>query len=279
MASTINSCNLSLSKEITLFIIDKINNLENSNNLEEKINITAFIINNHSKINNLFYIEECQNSLLKWLYDNKENFNKNYIYYPQLIDLLYNIIIIFETFPIQSETLIDCKFIQKLNIINSFVYSQNLALGKRINILIDYWNNFIQKVKINKNINNSNKNNNKILGNKVNRNFFDEDFNINKEDNNNKKKENNNNNENNENIIENNKNINNDNNNSSFNNKKKLEIDTDSIGECDTCENSTKSSKKKIEFNINNNKKKLKWKENLVEIEYINTDEEPIKKY
>ena len=270
MASTINSCNLSLSKEITLFIIDKINNLENSNNLEEKINITAFIINNHCKINNLFYIEECQNSLLKWLFDNKENFNKNYIYYPQLIDLLYNIIIIFETFPIQSETLIDCKFIQKLNIINSFVYSQNLALGKRINILIDYWTNFIKKVKINKNINNSNKNNNEILGNKVKRNFFD-DINLN-EENYNKKKENNNNeninNNNNEFLIENNN-----------NNKKKLEIDTESICECDTCENSTKSSKKKIEFNTNNNKKKLKWKENLVEIEYINTEEEPIKKY
>jgi len=265
MASNKNSMDSSLSKEITLFIINKINNLENSNNIEEKINITAFIINNHSKINNLFYIEECQNSLLKWLYDNKENFNKNYIYYPQLIDLLYNIIIIFETFPIQSETLIDCKFIQKLNIINSFVYSQNLALGKRINILIDYWNNFIQKVKINKNINNSNKNNNKILGNKVKRNFFDE-INLNNEENNNKKKENNNNN--NEFLIENNN-----------NNKKKLEIDTDSIAECDTCENSTKSSKKKIEFNTNNNKKKLKWKENLVEIEYINTEEEPIKKY
>ena len=87
----------------------------------------------------------------------------------------------------------------------------------------------------------------------------------------------------NNNINNNNENINNNNNEflieNNNNNKKKLEIDTESICECDTCENSTKSSKKKIEFNTNNNKKKLKWKENLVEIEYINTEEEPIKKY
>jgi hypothetical protein len=117
-------------------------------NLEEKINITSLILENKELLFDyeIFYEEDCQFSLLNWgyIYSKKNNLVENNILYRKNLEvLLYNIINIFEIFPIKPNDLISLNFIEKLNKIKYTVKNFNLGLYSKIKNLIFYWKNLI----------------------------------------------------------------------------------------------------------------------------------------
>ena len=113
-------------------------------NLEEKINITSLILENKELLFDyeIFYEEDCQFSLLNWgyIYSKKNNLVENNILYRKNLEvLLYNIINIFEIFPIKPNDLISLNFIEKLNKIKYTVKNFNIGLYSKIKNLINYW--------------------------------------------------------------------------------------------------------------------------------------------
>ena len=113
-------------------------------NLEEKINITSLILENKELLFDyeIFYEEDCQFSLLNWgyIYSKKNNLVENNILYRKNLEvLLYNIINIFEIFPIKPNDLISLNFIEKLNKIKYTVKNFNKGLYSKIKNLINYW--------------------------------------------------------------------------------------------------------------------------------------------
>jgi hypothetical protein len=137
---------LSLDKNISLN--DDVEENEAKMIFEEKINITSLILKNQELLVNfeIFYEEDCQFSLLIWGYKSIKKFNlvKNKSLYRKNLEvLLFNIINIFEIFPIKPNDLISLNFIEKLNKINYTVKNFNLELYSKIKNLIYYWKNLI----------------------------------------------------------------------------------------------------------------------------------------
>ena len=115
---------------------------------EEKIYITSLILSNIELLVGFenFYEEDCQFSLLIWGYKSCKKYNsvKNKSLYRKNLEvLLYNIINIFEIFPIKPNDLISLNFIEKLNKIKYTVKNFNLGLYSKIKNLIFYWKNLI----------------------------------------------------------------------------------------------------------------------------------------
>ena len=115
---------------------------------EEKIYITSLILSNIELLVGFenFYEEDCQFSLLIWGYKSCKKYNsvKNKSLYRKNLEvLLFNIINIFEIFPIKPNDLISLNFIEKLNKINYTVKNFNLELYSKIKNLIYYWKNLI----------------------------------------------------------------------------------------------------------------------------------------
>ena len=115
---------------------------------EEKIYITSLILSNIELLVGFenFYEEDCQFSLLIWGYKSCKKYNsvKNKSLYRKNLEvLLYNIIKIFEIFPIKTNDLISLNFIEKLNKIKYTVKNFNLGLYSKIKNLIFYWKNLI----------------------------------------------------------------------------------------------------------------------------------------
>ena len=111
---------------------------------EEKIYITSLILSNIELLVGFenFYEEDCQFSLLIWGYKSCKKYNsvKNKSLYRKNLEvLLYNIIKIFEIFPIKTNDLISLNFIEKLNKIKYTVKNFNLGLYSKIKNLINYW--------------------------------------------------------------------------------------------------------------------------------------------
>ena len=123
------------------YLVEKINRQEFFPSLEEEINLSAYIIKHKEEIysNELFYLEECHQSILNWIWYKKENLTPQNIDFNQLIDLLFNVIIIFEYFPIQLEILNNCHLIKKLKDIKNCIKDYNIPLTFRIENLINYW--------------------------------------------------------------------------------------------------------------------------------------------
>ena len=123
------------------FLIQKINRQEFFPSLEEEINLSAYIIKHKEEIysNELFYLEECHQSILNWIWYKKENLTPQNIDFNQLIDLLFNVIIIFEFLPIHIENLINCNFIRKFKVFEKLIKDYNSALSIRINDLVNYF--------------------------------------------------------------------------------------------------------------------------------------------
>ena len=126
------------------------NNEENEAKIifEEKIYITSLILSNIELLVGFenFYEEDCQFSLLIWGYKSCKKYNsvKNKSLYRKNLEvLLYNIIKIFEIFPIKTNDLISLNFIEKLNKIKYTVKNFNLGLYSKIKNLIFYWKNLI----------------------------------------------------------------------------------------------------------------------------------------
>ena len=137
--------------------------IEGKINLKEKINITSLILENKELLvqYEIFYEEDCQLSLLNWGYKCSKLCNlveNNILYRKNLEVLLYNIINIFEIFPIKPN-----DFIEKLNKIKYTVKNFNIGLYSKIKNLINYWeilityyNSYLNK-KVSNNLNLLNK--------------------------------------------------------------------------------------------------------------------------
>ena len=123
------------------YLVEKINHLDITSSIEEKINLCAEIYENRKEIisDDLFFLEECHQTILNWVWKQKKNFLIENIDFNQLIDLLFNVIIIFEFLPINIETLINCNFIKKLKVFEKLIKDYNYALSIRINDLVNYF--------------------------------------------------------------------------------------------------------------------------------------------
>lgn len=150
---------LSLDKNISLN--DDVEENEAKMIFEEKINITSLILKNQELLVNfeIFYEEDCQFSLLIWGYKSIKKFNlvKNKSLYRKNLEvLLFNIINIFEIFPIKPNDLISLNFIEKLNKIKYIVKKFNIDLYSKVKNLLYYWKNLINIYYSNYNIKVSN---------------------------------------------------------------------------------------------------------------------------
>ena len=151
-------------------------NLENvAEELNSKYGIVELILNNRDILVNLdeFYEEECQLSLLNWAWNihrkffgrknetnstgnnletdtNANNFlNKEFLFKNKCLNnkaeiLLFNILNIFEIFPIKPDDLKSLNFIEKLRDIKKDTKSRNLLLYKKIKKLINFWKKMIK---------------------------------------------------------------------------------------------------------------------------------------
>ena len=144
--------------------------------LDSKFEIVELILNNRDILMNLedFYEEDCQLSLLNWawnihrrffsgkkselnsfmysnhnlsndtrFYLNKDLLFKNNCLYNKAEILLFNILNIFEIFPIKPDDLKSLNFIGKLRDIKKEMKSRNLILYKKIKKLIKFWKKMI----------------------------------------------------------------------------------------------------------------------------------------
>ena len=129
------------------YLVEKINHLDITSSIEEKINLCAEIYENRKEIisDDLFFLEECHQTILNWVWKQKKNFLIENIDFNQLIDLLFNVIIIFEFLPINIETLINCNFIKKLKVFEKLIKDYNYALSIRINSLVNYFESQVKK--------------------------------------------------------------------------------------------------------------------------------------
>lgn len=143
------------SQKITQFLISKINKPYKSLSIKEKIDVSAEIILNRQYIisQEVFLQEEVQVTLLNWIWKIRKNIDSENFEFFHLNDLLFNIIIIFETFPIQTDTLISCHFLRKLNDIYREVKQLNSALACRLQNLLNYWQEQINIIKLDKFLN------------------------------------------------------------------------------------------------------------------------------
>ena len=151
-------------------------NLENvAEELNSKYGIVELILNNRDILVNLdeFYEEECQLSLLNWAWNIHRKFfgrknetnstgnnletdtnaniflNKEFLFKNKCLNnkaeiLLFNILNIFEIFPIKPDDLKSLNFIEKLSDIKKDMKSRNLLLYKKIKKLINFWKKMIK---------------------------------------------------------------------------------------------------------------------------------------
>jgi len=151
-------------------------NIETENlekEIKSKLSIVDLILNNRDILINLedFYEEDCQLSLLNWACNINRKFfaNKNFeplseanthsdIQFPLNKDLffkknylnnkaeilLFNILNIFEIFPIKPDDLKSLNFIEKLTEIKQDMKSRNLILYKKVKKLVKFWKKMIE---------------------------------------------------------------------------------------------------------------------------------------
>ena len=152
-------------------LIGEIADLEKE--IKSKLSIVDLILNNRDILINLedFYEEDCQLSLLNWACNINRKFfaNKNFeplskanthsdIQFPLNKDLffkknylnnkaeilLFNILNIFEIFPIKPDDLKSLNFIEKLTEIKQDMKSRNLILYKKVKKLVKFWKKMIK---------------------------------------------------------------------------------------------------------------------------------------
>ena len=150
--------------------------------IRSKLSIVDLILNNRDILINLedFYEEDCQLSLLNWACNINRKFfaNRNFeplseanthsdIQFPLNKDLffkknylnnkaeilLFNILNIFEIFPIKPDDLKSLNFIEKLTEIKQDMKSRNLILYKKVKKLVKFWKKMIKFFDSQKNLN------------------------------------------------------------------------------------------------------------------------------
>ena len=173
-----------LKESLPSFDLEELNigaeNLEKE--IKSKLSIVDLILNNRDILINLedFYEEDCQLSLLNWACNINRKFfaNKNFeplseanthsdIQFPLNKDLffkknylnnkaeilLFNILNIFEIFPIKPDDLKSLNFIEKLTEIKQDMKSRNLILYKKVKKLVKFWKKMIKFFDSQKNLN------------------------------------------------------------------------------------------------------------------------------
>jgi hypothetical protein len=120
--------------------------------LEDKILITQYIIQNHSKISkhNDFYEEECHLVLINWIYGLKKEIQVNGLVDVRIYHLLYNILNIFESFPIDLKDLFNLNIYEKLNKIRKIMKKININIFCKLERLLNYWKDFSNDNMLNK---------------------------------------------------------------------------------------------------------------------------------
>lgn len=125
------------------YIVSSIRAEDTSNSIENKINLLAEIYSNKEKIlsSHIFYEEECMFSIINWIWNQRKNFTKEDFEFLKINDLVYNSLMIFETFPLQFDFYSAKLFSQKLINIGKLIKNINSAFYGRIKELVSYWEN------------------------------------------------------------------------------------------------------------------------------------------
>lgn len=122
---------------------------EDSMSLLSKLQFTYFISQHANLLSQLseFYEEECHLSLLNWVWKEKKLLKNPYSSLNDMnslcgvLELLYNILFIFENLPIKSNDILDLRLFEKLNKIKVYINRWNVflpVLGK-ISAVLDKW--------------------------------------------------------------------------------------------------------------------------------------------
>ena len=122
---------------------------EDSMSLLSKLQFTYFISQHANLLSQLseFYEEECHLSLLNWVWKEKKLLKNPYSSLSDMnslcgvLELLYNILFIFENLPIKSNDILDLRLFEKLNKIKVYINRWNVflpVLGK-ISAVLDKW--------------------------------------------------------------------------------------------------------------------------------------------
>ena len=122
---------------------------EDSMSLLSKLQFTYFISQHANLLSHLseFYEEECHLSLLNWVWKEKKLLKNPYSSLSDMnslcgvLELLYNILFIFENLPIKSNDILDLRLFEKLHKIKVYINRWNVflpVLGK-ISAVLDKW--------------------------------------------------------------------------------------------------------------------------------------------
>ena len=122
---------------------------EDSMSLLSKLQFTYFISQHANLLSQLseFYEEECHLSLLNWVWKEKKLLKNPYSSLSDMnslcgvLELLYNILFIFENLPIKSNDILDLRLFEKLHKIKVYINRWNVFLpvmGK-ISAVLDKW--------------------------------------------------------------------------------------------------------------------------------------------
>ena len=122
---------------------------EDSMSLLSKLQFTYFISQHANLLSQLseFFEEECHLSLLNWVWKEKKLLKNPYSSLSDMnslcgvLELLYNILFIFENLPIKSNDILDLRLFEKLHKIKVYINRWNVflpVLGK-ISAVLDKW--------------------------------------------------------------------------------------------------------------------------------------------
>jgi hypothetical protein len=127
---------------------------ENLYNLDEKLRITNYILINYEEIRDCsdFYEEECHLCLVNWVYALKNEIQKNAFVDVRIYHLIYNILNIFESFPIELKDLFNLDIYQKFNSVRQVLkkINGNNFIFSKIDCLLNYWKSFTEGKMLNK---------------------------------------------------------------------------------------------------------------------------------
>ena len=148
-SSNFSSFNSQLTAESLEQLIINTIKQEDSMSLLSKLQFTYFISQHANLLSHLseFYEEECHLSLLNWVWKEKKLLKNPYSSLSDmnslcgLLELLYNILFIFENLPIKSNDILDLRLFEKLNKIKVYINRWNVflpVLGK-ISAVLDKW--------------------------------------------------------------------------------------------------------------------------------------------
>lgn len=138
----------SSNKGIEKYIRDQLR-LKDSFEIEDKINFSASIIKSIYLISevNEFDREEYQLVLIEWICKERHQLKEDNYQGELLRDLLFNIIIIFESIPLSIREITSHRFIEKFMAIRNCIKKLNVSIACRILNLTDYWSRMVNVVK------------------------------------------------------------------------------------------------------------------------------------